>query len=365
MKRIPHPQKYDFLWLGKNMTYFQTSFWLNKEYRKRDFLITCQGENWKTYIGKEERKKLSRYGIYFLEKKLDWYEKNTKKTIKKLKQHFQKIKKIKISKLSLDQLSRRFLETAKIVQKGWGVYFWTEYFLHDEVEKKIREKAPEAKKLLQAIRRLQKIKFSLRKVLNQTIFPQNIFEKYLKEIARRTKTNVEKLSFLSYQEIIKFLKEKRFPPGDRKSFVLGKFNNWKPLFGKEAEKIIERFERVSPNLRFLKGEVAYPGRYRGRVQIIFLDLKADLKKKITKMKKGDVLVAGTTGPEMILACQKAGAIITEEGGICSHAALISRELKIPCLIGTKIATRILREGDLVEVDAIEGVVRLLKRSSKK
>ena len=83
------------------------------------------------------------------------------------------------------------------------------------------------------------------------------------------------------------------------------------------------------------------------------------------MKKGDVLVAGTTGPEMILACQKAGAIITEEGGICSHAALISRELKIPCLIGTKIATRILREGDLVEVDAIEGVVRLLKRSSKK
>ncbi len=80
------------------------------------------------------------------------------------------------------------------------------------------------------------------------------------------------------------------------------------------------------------------------------------------MKKGDILVTGSTGPEMILACKKAGAIITEEGGITSHAALVSREFRIPCIIGTKIATKVLKDGDLVEVDAERGIVKIIKRT---
>ena len=77
------------------------------------------------------------------------------------------------------------------------------------------------------------------------------------------------------------------------------------------------------------------------------------------MRKGQVLVSGSTGPEMILACKKAGAIITDEGGIISHAALVSRELGIPAIIGTKVATKILKNGDLVEVDANNGIVKIL------
>ena len=63
---------------------------------------------------------------------------------------------------------------------------------------------------------------------------------------------------------------------------------------------------------------------------------------------------------MILACRKAGAIITEEGGITSHAAIVSRELGIPSVIGTKIATEALKDGDLVEVNADEGIVRIIE-----
>jgi len=59
--------------------------------------------------------------------------------------------------------------------------------------------------------------------------------------------------------------------------------------------------------------------------------------------------------------KRAGAVITDEGGITCHAAIVSRELGIPCIIGTKIATRTLRDGDLVEVDADTGVVRILER----
>ena len=97
------------------------------------------------------------------------------------------------------------------------------------------------------------------------------------------------------------------------------------------------------------------------MKIIPFDANVDLGKKIREMNKGDVLVSGSTGPEMIRACHKAGAIITEEGGICSHAAIVSRELKIPCIIGTKIATKLLKDGDEVEVDANKGVVKILKK----
>lgn len=109
------------------------------------------------------------------------------------------------------------------------------------------------------------------------------------------------------------------------------------------------------------GQIGNRGYYKGKVKIIPFDITADLRPEIKKMKKGDVLVTGSTGPEMILACHKAGAIITEEGGITSHAAIVSRELGIPAVIGTKVATEVLKDGDLVEVDADKGIVKVLKR----
>ena len=76
-----------------------------------------------------------------------------------------------------------------------------------------------------------------------------------------------------------------------------------------------------------------------------------------KMNKGDVLVAPSTRPEYLPVMKKASAIVTDEGGLTSHAAIVSRELKIPCIIGTQIATELLKDNDLVEVDADNGIVR--------
>ena len=60
------------------------------------------------------------------------------------------------------------------------------------------------------------------------------------------------------------------------------------------------------------------------------------------------------------AILKAAAIITDEGGITAHAAIVARELKKPCIVGTKIATKALKTGDVVEIDANKGVVKILK-----
>ena len=68
-------------------------------------------------------------------------------------------------------------------------------------------------------------------------------------------------------------------------------------------------------------------------------------------------MAAATVPAFVPAMEKAVAIVTDEGGLLSHAAIVSRELGVPCVVGTKIATKALRDGDMVEVNATKGIVR--------
>ena len=67
-----------------------------------------------------------------------------------------------------------------------------------------------------------------------------------------------------------------------------------------------------------------------------------------------------TRPEMIPIIKKASAIVTDEGGITCHAAIISREMKIPCIVGTQTSTIIIKDNDIIEVDAEKGIVRKLR-----
>jgi len=83
---------------------------------------------------------------------------------------------------------------------------------------------------------------------------------------------------------------------------------------------------------------------------------------IDKVKQGDILVASMTRPEYMAAIKKAAAIVTDEGGITCHAAIVARELGIPCIIGTKVATQVFKDGDMVEVRANHGMIRLIAKS---
>lgn len=103
----------------------------------------------------------------------------------------------------------------------------------------------------------------------------------------------------------------------------------------------------------LKGISVCRGLVRGYVHIVFNP--ADLK----RFKRNEILIAPETTPDFVPAMKLAAAIVTDQGGLTSHAAIVSRELKIPCVIGTKIATKVLKDGDLVEVEATRGVVRKL------
>ncbi len=103
----------------------------------------------------------------------------------------------------------------------------------------------------------------------------------------------------------------------------------------------------------LKGMVASSGKATGIVRVI------NKVSEFGNFQKGDILVSAMTRPEFLPIMEKAAAIVTDEGGITSHAAIVSRELGIPCIIGTQTATRVLKTGQKVEVDAINGIVKIL------
>ena len=128
------------------------------------------------------------------------------------------------------------------------------------------------------------------------------------------------------------------------------------VFTGEEAKLLEKsaHREVDASVTELKGQCASLGRAVGRVRIV------NNPRDMARFVKGEVLVAIATNPDVVPAMKRACAIVTEQGGVTCHAAIVSRELDIPCIIGTRVATRVLRDGELVEVDATLGVVRRLE-----
>jgi pyruvate,water dikinase len=105
----------------------------------------------------------------------------------------------------------------------------------------------------------------------------------------------------------------------------------------------------------VKGACASRGSVSGRAMIV------KDRSELDKIKEGDILVARLTTPDFISAIKRASAIITDLGGVSSHAAIVARELKKPCITGTRNATKIFKDGDMVKVDADKGIVELIQK----
>ncbi len=180
---------------------------------------------------------------------------------------------------------------------------------------------------------------------------------FLQELSKRTGIDLDALKYSVFPEyrtilasginIDELLRRKEC------SLCIWTQDGYEIFSGTEAEKYLEYFQKRNQGTGEIKGIVASVGKVTGRVKRI---LKIH---DMANMEEGDILVASMTRPEMVPVMKLAAAIVTDEGGITCHAAIVSRELKIPCIIGTKNATQILKDGDIVEVDATTGIVRII------
>ncbi|MDD5341485.1 MAG: PEP-utilizing enzyme [Patescibacteria group bacterium] len=143
------------------------------------------------------------------------------------------------------------------------------------------------------------------------------------------------------------------------------------LFGNDAMEVINFLRSQGaeePNTvkakreSIIEGKVGNKGQAIGRVIILRAEDYYNKEKiKSLNREKQYILVTPMTTPKLVPYVKNALGFVTDEGGITCHAAIVSRELGIPCIIGTKIATKVLKDGDLVEVDADNGVVKILNK----
>jgi phosphohistidine swiveling domain-containing protein len=188
------------------------------------------------------------------------------------------------------------------------------------------------------------------------------------EAAKRAGLNADDVLYLTWSELIEMAKTGKPPVSEEKIsqrkgdalFFCNK-NNISVIIPSEEwkGKLDSLFSEDAPEISEIRGRIAFAGKAKGRVSLV------DTDKDLSKVKFGDIMVAAMTFPNFIPAMEKAGAFVTDEGGILCHAAIIAREMQKPCIVGTKIATAVLKNGDLVEVDADEGVVRKIGGDGQK
>ncbi len=137
------------------------------------------------------------------------------------------------------------------------------------------------------------------------------------------------------------------------------FGNNLLLTGVSPSQAAKRFgitfvREVVKKTKELTGSVAYKGIAKGYVRRI---MGHD---QISEMKEDEILVSPMTMPDFLPAMKKASAFVTDEGGVLCHAAIVAREFRKPCIVGTKFATQVLHDGAYVLVDANKGTVTILK-----
>jgi len=194
---------------------------------------------------------------------------------------------------------------------------------------------------------------------------------FINAIAKKIGLNYHELIHLSITEVDKALKGilnnkeirervKRRTNKDEWALISDKHGKSILIEDKEDVKLLHdiMIPRADQSMKELMGQVGNKGKCTGNAKVIMNN------REFHKMQTGDILVTTMTTPDFVILMQKSGAIITDIGGLLSHASIVSREMNKPCVVGTKFATKIIKDGDLVKVDANKGIIKILKRAKE-
>lgn len=342
-----------------------------------DAIVTLRNRKWEFFLSKNSLNKYSEEGYEFVlgENKYKEFEKKYPILIER----FQQLKEINIEKLDRGEFSK-FLDKFKDFAVDFrDVYKETEFFYFTRIEKELNKfikgrfsfqdllsnkveiiSWPEKmRKLAEYIINMQYLKFEYRKLLNDIFLGKNSFvSRVLKQLV--VKTGREDATSMTIEEIKDCLNGKHIKyVSDR---CIYSFINWNKekqelniISGGDAYRKIRELDKYIPKNEVI-GTPACKGIAKGEAKIITRAPSTDYE-KFLKSKKRYILISDTTGPEFIPVIEKAVAIVTDEGGMMSHAAILSREFNTPCIVGTKYATKVFKDGDKIEVNANNGIVR--------
>jgi len=360
MTRLPiHHRAYKQLFRIKGeVTCLHTEFFLNGSLKLGEPVCVCSDGVWHSFIHVHKEKHCLKKGLEIFRSQSRYadYKKEFLTYMEMIRREILPRYARVSRKISREEVERAIQELAKF----WHYYGMTEFSYHDLAYATMkRTKDPVLKKNLKD---LGMLKIEGRKIMNKLIFQQGVIPNILTSVSQKFLENPNDAFYLYSREILQLFDRKRMFIDiieKRKNTYAACVVRQKfiPLSSRDSRALAHRLLRTH-EAKEVQGIVAYPGNARGRAMIVPAIIDASVINGLVKsMKPGDVLVAHSTTPEFMVLCNKAGAIVTDQGGMLSHAAVISRELKIPCVVGTQVATEVFKQGDWLEVDARKGVIR--------
>lgn len=344
------------------LTCLHSEFFIKGSLGLGDAIIVCKENDWRSFISKEGEKKC-------LQRGLDIF--SSEEAYREYSESFRNYIRIAKSEIvprfndARKQISRtEFMEFLPILGKFWYFYGMTEFSYHDLAYEKLLETNDLV--LKKNLDDLGKLKFEGREILNDYVFENGVLLNLLQSIGHHFLKKGVDAFFLFSDELIRLYDGEKMSEeiiNERKKYYgcasIGGVNHF--FTYQEAIRTWNNFCERQDKTGIINGTIANKGITTGRVIIapMLVDMK-EIMKVNSRMKEGDILVAESTTPELMVLCKKAAAIVTDQGGMLSHAAIVSRELNIPCVIGTGNATQVLRDGYVVEVNANYGNVRILE-----
>jgi len=226
-------------------------------------------------------------------------------------------------------------------------------------KKKISEELKIPARWRDLFRLLEEILFTKAYRMDALFCSYDASQPLLKSIARDYNLSLGQIYFLDARWLMDMIKRKNVDVN--KINRLGRYaiqffdgRQSRVFIGTEAKQIVKPILsalHVPMPVTELTGDVAYPGRVRGRAVIV------NIAAEMSKFRAGDILISYVTDPSLLPIMKKARAFVTNTGGLTCHAAIVARELHKPCVVGTKVATQVFKDGDMVEVDANKGIVK--------
>ena len=185
------------------------------------------------------------------------------------------------------------------------------------------------------------------------------FENVFIEISRRTNIDVNLIKCLDDLEIAKLLKKEVLDfevvkLRDHHNTMVALNGDFSTYIGEETEKFTKKYLVLDSTSSEYKGRVASKGYVKGRARIV------KSSNDFHKIIDGDILIVGNTTPDYVPILRRVIGIVAEEGGITAHVSVISREFNIPAVVGIPRISEIIKDNDMVEVDADKGIVRIIK-----
>jgi phosphoenolpyruvate synthase/pyruvate phosphate dikinase len=263
--------------------------------------------------------------------------------------------------LEIPELNKENLrDLIEFLGKMFEFYGLTEFFCTDLAFQEL-EKTNDSV-LKENLDDFGQLKIEGREALNHIAHEQGLFAQIFIQLSERFLSENDDAFFLFSDELLGLfdgeILDRELINNRKKCYVISKVENTLLTYSHNvACEFAKEFTKFDSG-DCIKGSIANRGIARGKIVVApMLTDSAKINEVIAKMKDGNILVAQSTTPEFMVLIKKASAIVTDQAGMLSHAAIVSRELNIPCIVGTGNATRVFKDGDIVEVDANNGVVR--------